>query len=171
MTVHDQTPQPAAGGQTVWQWEGAEPYKNDVLRLYQQKLRARGITNTRIFVAQIVQENGAMAANVIGDKGCSIGIPQYNACSKHHVSAKRWIELHPEWATADHQLEWLADQVEWRTRDLKTEWSQIVNHNCPLCVTIQPGQVKGGKTYAEWKAIGNKYYNAVSSRKKLLISI
>ena len=171
MTVHDRTPQPAAGGQTVWQWKDAEPYKNDMLRLYQQKLHERGISDTKIFVAQIVQENGKLEADVIGDSGCSIGIPQYNACKKHNVSAKRWIELHPEWATADHQLEWLADQVAWRTKDFKSEWSQVVNHNCPVCSTIQPGQVIAGHDYNYWKAIGNKYYNAVSSRKKLLISL
>jgi len=169
MTVHDQTPQPAAGGQTVWQWKDAEPYKNDILKLYQQKLHERGVTDTQIFVAQIVQENGKLEADVIGDHGCSIGIPQYNACAKHKVSARRWIELHPEWATVDHQLDWLADQVKRRTDTFSSEWSKIVDHNCPLCVTIKPGQVVNGKTYADWKAIGNRYYKSVKSRTALLV--
>jgi hypothetical protein len=150
----------------LYVWVGVEQYKNDVLKTYQAKLKERGIEDTKIFVAQLIQENGRLDPLFIGDKGCSIGIPQYNACAKHKMSAAAWIKIHPEWATLEHQLNWLADDVQKNVEKFGSQKLAVINHNCPKCA-----HARVDACYAGGKRLKKCYYEAVSSRLSLLQAI
>jgi hypothetical protein len=158
---------------TVWKWKDAPEYKNDVLRAYQEKLQARGIKDTKILVAQLIQENGALSPEVLGDpltvcvkkeKGeCvkygvryrSFGIIQYNSHAKHGIFADDFLAQNPEWKTIDKQLEWMADSVAWRATKYPTTKQVVVSHNCPVCAKHAVDSKAG-------------YYTAVSKRLSLL---
>jgi len=146
---------PSKPSSTVWKWKDAPSYKNEVLEAYQKKLQARGIKDTKIFVAQLIQENGALAPDVIGDKGCSFGIIQYNACAKHRVNAKKFLADNPEWKTIDKQLDWMADSVALRVQKYPTIKQAVVSHNCPVCA-LHAVDSKAG------------YYASISKRLSLL---
>lgn len=150
------------GSNSTWTWKDAPPYKNERLAAYQGMLKARGITdpdNLKLLTAQIIQENGSLSENVHGDKGCSVGVLQYNACVHHHVSAKRFLELHPEWKSWEYQMERMADMVADRMEIYEGDIRRIViHHNCPACA-------KAGK---DSKA---GYYTAVKSNLPLLQSL
>jgi len=149
--------------QTVYQWKDAEPYKNERLAYYQLQLRNRGInkeSDLKLLTAQIIQENGSLSENVHGDGGCSVGVLQYNACAHHNMSAKRFLETHPEWKDWKFQFDRMADMVADRygiyDGNMK---SVVIRHNCPKCVNSKQ---------AKWKTIGENYYADVSSRLSLL---
>lgn len=120
-----------------WTWPGQPAYKNERLAAYQDMLRARGITDTehlKLLTAQLVQENGAIDEKVIGDKGCSFGLLQYNACAHHKMSAKAFLSKPQwkEWNDWRFQLERMADMVAERNRiyDGKIR-CVVVHHNGP----------------------------------------
>lgn len=145
------SPEPTSG---LWQWQGVEAYKNDVLALYQKKLATKGVTDpetVKLLVAQIVQESG-VRVDAIGDNGCSLGLIQYNTCARHKMSAKRWLEKHPEWKTAEKQLDWMVDAVVWRLQEYPLKLA-IVAHNHPAAA--RKGQV-------------TRYYHDVANRLPLL---
>lgn len=114
-------------------WDGAPGWKNDILATYQQKLAERGVTDPellKLLVSQIIQESG-VNPEALGDNGCSWGLIQYNACARHGVKAKRFVERNPEWATVDKQLTWMADAVSWRVGHYPNHKLAIVAHNLP----------------------------------------
>lgn len=145
-------------------WKDAPAYKNDILKLYQKKLAARGITNRdhlKLLVSQIIQENGALdPLHTTGDKGCAVGIIQYNACIHARVSAKRFLQLHPEWKTADFQLERMADMVADRYATYHGDIKRVITHH------NRPATARAGN-----KDTPAGYFRAVSSRLSLLTSL
>lgn len=157
---------PVTVGKQVFVWDGAEPYKNDILKAYQKKLNERGVEDTKIFVAQLIQENGSLDPLRIGDNGKSFGIIQYNSYAKHGVNAKRFLELHPEWKTVDKQLEWMADDVAAKMKAYGSTKLAVISHNCPACA-------KAGvdACYAGGKRLKKCYYQAVASRASLLTAL
>jgi hypothetical protein len=143
----------------VFLWTGAPAYKNERLAAYQKMLAARGITKSadvKILVAQVIQENGSLSESVHGDAGCSVGILQYNACVHHGLSAKRFLQKHPEWSDWRFQLERMADMVAERYAlydgDIKRV---VVHHNRPASAAVGRDTPAG-------------YYKAVASRTSLL---
>jgi hypothetical protein len=149
---------PIATG-SYWKLIHEEPYKNARLAEYQDMLRARGITDPqalKLLVAQLYQENGAVTADRIGDHGCSFGLIQFNACVHEHVTAKRFLQLHPEWQDYRFQLAVMADSVADRYRQFHGNMMQvIVAHNSPAAAR------RGTDTKAG-------YFRAVSKRLALL---
>lgn len=161
-------PRPTAsrGRQAVYVWKGAEQYKNDILKLYQKKLAARGIKDTKIFVAQLIQENGALDPLRIGDNGKSFGLMQYNAHAKHGIPAKKFLAKYPEWKSIDKQLEWMADDVANKLNIYQSPKLAVISHNCPLCARHRVDAcVAGGKRLKVC------YYQAVTKRLPLLTSL
>jgi hypothetical protein len=142
----------------LFQWKGAEAYKNRILADYQRKLHARGIKDTKLFVAQLIQEAGSLDPATIGDHGCSFGIIQYNACSKHRMSAKAFLAKHPEWKTTEKQLTWMADSVAWRMKRYGNIRLAVISHNSPAAAA------RGVDTKAG-------YFTAVSKRLALLTNL
>ncbi len=127
-----------AFGVYYWQIPGEEAYKNARLREYQDMLRARGVTDMgqlRLLVAQIMQENGALTPDRIGDHGCSFGILQYNACSHNNLSAKHFLARNPQWRDYRFQLASLADEVKINLKQFGTIRCTIVWHNGPAFAT------------------------------------
>jgi len=131
-------PFPHKGCYLHWQINKDSPeyaeYKNARLVEYQDILCDLGVkksSDLKLFATQLLQENGALAENVIGDHGCSLGIPQYNACAHNHVSAKTFLKTHPEWLSYRYQLKWMAlammDKYD-RFGDVRRA---IIGHNSP----------------------------------------
>jgi hypothetical protein len=141
----------------VYIWRDAEPYKNDILKAYQKKLNKRGITDTKLFVAQLIQENGSLdPLHTTGDHGCAVGIIQFNACIHAKVSAKRFLQLHPEWKSTDYQLEQMADMVAARYTKYDGDIMRtVVAHNRPVPANAGRDTPAG-------------YFRSVSSRTSLL---
>lgn len=123
---------PAAKAQ--WVWNGQPEYKNQRLTEYAQMLKERGITDQgviRLFLAQITQEAGSLSELTIGDSGCSLGIPQYNACVHKKMSAKTFLKKNPEWGDYKFQLNWMADNMVAKYQKFKKARCAIVAHNRP----------------------------------------
>lgn len=132
------------------------PYKNDILREFEDALRDRGITDSEqlhVFAAQAMQENGSLSPLTIGDHGCSLGLPQRNFCSAAGISAAKAMKKWPEWQTLEFQIAWFADAAKGNLDaygDL--EWA-VVAHNCPHCARNRHN---------------NGYWDDVTARKKIL---
>lgn len=110
------------------------PYKNDILKKWQDALRERDITDKsylQLLAAQALQENGALSPTVIGDNGCSLGLPQRNFCSHAGISAKTALRKWPEWHDLDFQIEWFADAMKKNLDEYgEIQWA-IIDHNRP----------------------------------------
>lgn len=148
---------------TIYAWKGAPAYKNERLTYYQEQLIARGITNKehlKLLTAQVIQENGSLSENVHGDGGCSVGILQYNACVHHGVSAKKFLEKHPEWKSWQYQLDRMADMVADRYHNLYAGNIKqvIVHHNRPVDAKRNRDTPAG-------------YYRTIAARTSLLTSL
>ena len=121
-----------------WEWkedaDGYAPYKNEVLKKWQDALRERGIISKNdllVFTAQALAENGALDPLVIGDKGCSLGLPQKNWCSHEGISAKKALKKYPEWSNLDTQLGWFADStIDHLKKFSDIKWA-VIAHNSP----------------------------------------
>ena len=117
-----------------WQAPKEPSYKNERLHVYQDLLKNRGITNRdhlKLFVAQLLQENGAVSENVDGDNGCSIGIPQRNVCL-YGYTAKSFRKKYPNWKTWETQMKWMADYTvqNYKKYDGNPKCT-IIHHNRP----------------------------------------
>jgi len=125
-----------AGEEALWYKPNEEEYKTGRLAAYQRMLRARGITDKkqlRLLTAQLLVENGALSETIHGDNGCSVGIPQYNACVHHGMKAERFLEKHPEWKDWKFQMERMADMVAERYALYDGNMKQVVtHHNSPV---------------------------------------
>ncbi len=117
-------------------WKGQPEYKQERLAYYQDQLRERGITDPeaiKLFVAQVVQENGALAEDVMGDHNCSVGIPQRNVCN-YGYTATSFVKKYPEWQDWRFQIRWLADSAKAQYDKYNGDmFRAIVAHNCPAC--------------------------------------
>lgn len=126
-------------------------------------LVARGITDPdklKLLTAQIIQENGSLSENVHGDQGCSVGVLQYNACVHHKMSAKRFLEVYPEWKSWEYQFERMADMVANRMEIYNGNMRQIViHHNHPACAKRNCSDTKAG------------YYKTIKAKTSLLTSL
>lgn len=123
-------------------------------------LKARGITNKdhlKLLVAQLIQENGSLSeSHTTGDKGCAVGIIQYNACVHHKMSAKTFLKKFPEWQSWEYQLERMADMVANRYEIYDGNIKQVViHHNRPASAKLGRDTPAG-------------YFKAVSARTSLL---
>lgn len=147
----------------VYAWENAPEYKNERLAYYQKLLKDRGITNkdhVKLLVAQLIQEAGSLSETTIGDHGCSFGIIQYNACAHKKISAKRFLEIHPEWKTWEYQLEQMANMVKERYALYDGNIKRvIVHHNRPATARAGSKDTPAG------------YFKAISSRTNLLVQL
>lgn len=135
-------------------------YKNERIRFYQDLLKDRGVSDRetlKLLTAQLLQENGALAEDRDGDHGCSIGIPQYNACAHHRMNAKRYREIHPEWNDWRFQMTWMADQT------VKTLQAFDGNAKCAIIHHNRPASAYNG---CRDTAAG--YYRNIVSRSSLL---
>lgn len=133
------------------------PYKNEVLKEWQDALRARGITdkdNLQVFTAQAMQENGALSPTVIGDNGCSLGLPQRNFCSHAGISAKTALKKWPEWNNIKFQIAWFADNTKGHMDEYQDIKWAVIAHNCPACAR---------------KRHQNVYWKDVNSQKSILV--
>jgi len=135
-------------------------YKNERIRFYQDLLKERGVSDRetlKLLTAQLLQENGALAEDRDGDHGCSIGIPQYNACAHHRMNAKRYRALNPEWNDWRFQMTWMADQTvkTLQAFDGKTKCA-IIHHNRPASAWNGCRDTAAG------------YYRKIESRSSLL---
>ena len=129
---------PAPAG-SYWQWRkdkpGFAPYKNDILKRYQDAMSSCGIprTDQRLFVQQVVQENGALDPSLTEgtDLGFSFGIGQWNTSP---VRAATHLARYPEQATLEWQISELArsscEKFALYPGNLRRA---IVHHNCPQC--------------------------------------
>jgi hypothetical protein len=145
-----------------WLWKdtapGYAPYKNQVLRKWQDALRERGITDKeelKVYVAQAIQENGALSPDVVGDAGCSLGLPQRNFCSHAKISAATARKKWPEWKTVDFQLDWFADRSKTFRDQYSLKWA-VTAHNCPACAAAKRdngywGDVTKRLSLLEWQ--------------------
>lgn len=143
-----------------WLWKedaaGYAPYKNGILKKWQDALRERGIEDKeylRIYTMQITQENGALDPLVVGDNGCSLGLPQRNFCSHAGISATKAMNRWSEWKDIDFQIGWFADSTKQKLDkfgDIK--WA-VVAHNAPALAS---------------KRIEARYWKDVNKRSKLL---
>ena len=126
-------------GTKYWTLSGHDTaYKNDILKDFQNMLTKEGIPQNeqRWYVAQIYQENGALASHVIGDSGCSFGILQYNACARKGMNAKRFLEKHPEWKDTNYQLKAMVAEIVYRREKYKGHIRRtVLGHNCPACAS------------------------------------
>lgn len=126
-----------------WQWDGASEYKNAVLAHYQRQLYRNGITSRahlQLLVAQIIQENGALAAHVThGDYGCAVGIPQRYICDPYNpaLDAETWLRQNPSWYDYRVQIDWLVERVvrsyTLYSGDIRRT---VIQHNCPACAAV-----------------------------------
>lgn len=130
---------------------------------YQRMLIQRGVRDSnalRMFAAQLMQEDGALNENTIGDHGCSFGILQYNSCKHDGISAKRFLSLHPEWKGYRYQLQQMADE---RAAAYKVYHGDIaravIDHNCPWCAEMHLDSC-----YANQKRLKKCYYESVTDR-------
>lgn len=147
--------------QGYWKLTGpiAAPYKNDILQKFQDKMSAAGIPRSeqKWYVAQLVQENGALTADRLGDHGCSFGLIQYNACAHNHVKATRFLKDHPEWKSVDHQLQVMTDWIVARREIYHGNVKQvIIHHNSPACAA------------RNCKDTNVHYYKSISAKVSLL---
>lgn len=145
-----------------WQLPGAPEYKNERLGYYQSLLVERGITDRqdlRLFAAQLLQENGAIAEDRHGDGGCSIGIPQRNVC-QFGYSAKSFIRKYPEWKDWRMQMRWMADYTAKQyERFDKNAKCTIIYHNRPASALAGCRDTAAG------------YYKTISAKASLLSSL
>ena len=137
--------------ETYWKLTGpeSEPYKVDRLREYQQMLKDRGITNInhlRLLASQLFSENGSLSeTHTKGDHGCAVGIVQYNACSHNGMSAKRFLQVYPEWVDYKYQLRWMADAVDQRYKRFHGNIRLvIISHDSPACAEHSCRDTKAG---------------------------
>lgn len=110
------------------------PYKQAVLKEWQDKLRAKGIEKKEyllVYSSQILQESGSLSPLTVGDHGCSWGVGQKNWCSHEGINAKQALKKYPEWANLDHQLEWFATSSKQRLDQHKEIKWAVVAHNAP----------------------------------------
>lgn len=119
-------------------------YKNERLLYYQQDLDKKRPENVKdadwielkkYAVAQLLQENGGLSEDhTSGDKGCAVGIPQYNACEHAKMNAKQFLTKYPAWQDWRYQLEQMSDMVlkRWQIYNGNI-FRVIVHHNCPAC--------------------------------------
>jgi len=114
-------------------------------------LIARGIEDPehrKLMASQIYAENGSLLPERIGDKGCSLGIPQRNFCL-YGISAKTALKRYPVWKDYKFQLEWMADKArEDYNRFNSNVFLSIIFHNCPVCA-------KAGKDNGYYKKVYN----------------
>lgn len=137
------------------------PYKNDILKKWQDALRKRGIISEddlKLYTAQAIQENGSLSPLTIGDNGCSLGLPQRNFCSHADITAKTALERWKEWETIDHQIEWFADSSKKRLKEHKSVKWAIIAHNAPVLASkrIEPRywrDVNKRTKEIEWQSI------------------
>lgn len=79
----------------------------------------------------MVQESG-VNIEPAGDKGCSFGILQYNACAKNSMSVKTFLRRFPYWKDVDYQLDfWVKNIVGIYTEYHGDIRRTIVAHNNP----------------------------------------
>jgi len=130
------------------------PYKNDILKKWQDALRERGITDQaelQLLTAQALRENGSLSPTRIGDSGCSLGLPQRHFCSAANgMTAKQALKKWPEWHDLDFQINWFADAMK-RNLDLENEqikWA-IIRHN-------RPASAAKKETTKYWTDVNNR---------------
>jgi hypothetical protein len=134
------------------------PYKNDILKKWQNALRERGITDQsylQLLTAQALQENGALSPDVVGDGGCSLGLPQRNFCSHAGIYASTAVKRWPEWKDIDFQIDWFADNMKRHLEEQgDIKWA-VIAHNRPASarnrqVTVYWSDVNKRKSSIEW---------------------
>ena len=111
-----------------------EEYKSGRLRVYQNLLRARGITDLetlRLLTAHPMIEVGSLDPSVDGDHGCSAGIPQLHVCSHFGISAKTFRSRHPEWKTWEYQMQFMATEMVKRIKKYGDVRLAIISWNLP----------------------------------------
>ncbi len=121
-------------------------YKNARLTEYQDILCDLGVkksSDLKLFATQLLQENGALNENKIGDHGCSIGIPQYNACAHNHTSAAAFVKTHPEWLSYRYQLKWMGLAMMDKYNRFGDSRRAIIAHNRPASA-IKDQDTKAG---------------------------
>lgn len=93
--------------------------------------------DVKFFVAQIIQENGALSARTThGDLGCAVGIPQRYVCTKADpsITAGTWLEDNPAWYSWRIQVDWTADRMAAAYARYNGNIKRaVVSHNCPAC--------------------------------------
>lgn len=129
-------------GAKVWAWRNAPKYKNDLLAMYQKALKKRWIRNgehLQWLTAQVIQENGALDPERLGDYDCSVGIPQKYVCSDKYpnYNGRSFLRDNPEWKDPQFQIDWLANSVLKKYQKYNGNIKQtIVHHNCPSCAEV-----------------------------------
>lgn len=152
-----------------WYWKNAPDYKNERLAYYQDKLRSLGITDSdklKWLSAQLLQENGSFNEAGIYHGNCVFGIPQFNACGRHNMSATEWLKKHPEWKDWRFQLDQLAAEVAYRSELFNGEIS------CMILAHFHPNGSRGAKGLYASKGTckSHKYYHTeVAQRLDLLV--
>jgi hypothetical protein len=150
-----------------WHAPQEPAYKNERIMAYQDMLKERGITDPehlRLFVAQLLQENGAISENVDGDGGCSIGIPQRNTCNFRDPVTGRWFnaktfrQRYPAWNDWRTQMEWMADYTAANYKKFPKVRCVIVNHN-------RPASARPCTDRTDTKA---RYYGKIAARSQAL---
>lgn len=158
-----------------WQWNpelyGSEPYKNERLAYYQDRLRELGITDRewlKWLSAQLIQENGEFTETritYIDGVPCVFGLMQYNACGRNHMTVQRFWELHPEWKDWRYQLDQMAKEVAYRKELFNGELS------CVILAHFHPNGSRGAKGLYASKGTckSHRYYHTeVAQRLSLL---
>ncbi len=126
--------------------------------------------NLKPFVMQIIQENGALDPNVIGDYGYSYGLGQWYMWPTKAVT---YLKKHPQERDLEHQVKKLAEDACGRYTQFGTDiFLAVVAHNSPKAAHLGKDSCRyisrvnsKGKKYLEWSCY---WADEVSLKENLL---
>jgi hypothetical protein len=165
-----------AASKGYWQLPGGNPHQNKVLKLYQDALKAKGVTDQEALhygAAVLISENEPLTLDRLGDSGHAFGICQKSVRPQY---AKDFLKKHPEWKTVEKQIDFCTQRFAdaWARFKSLTAPHRIVTpkkevvlvpegvfraaveNNCPAC-----SRAGVDSTRANHKPLVPSYFNRV----------
>lgn len=119
---------------TTWILPGGSEQQNTALRVYQDALRERGITDPEALLygsALLVHENEKLTVDRVSFTGYDFGLCQMNTGK---VPSRVFMKQHPEWLDLKKQAGWCADRfVKTYDKYNKSIFRAVVQNHCPAC--------------------------------------
>jgi hypothetical protein len=126
--------QPAKSKKGYWQLPGGTDQQNKALRIYQDALKARGVTDPEALKygsALLVHENEKLTVDRISFTGFDFGLCQMNTGK---VPSRIFMKQHPEWLDVKKQANWCADRfVQTYDKYHQDIFRAVVQNHCPAC--------------------------------------
>ena len=117
-----------------WRLPGGSEQQNAALRVYQDALKARGVTDPEALhlgAALLVHENEKLTVDRISFTGFDFGLCQMNTGK---VPSRIFMQLHPEWLDVKKQAGWCADRfVKTYDKYDQSIFRAVVQNHCPAC--------------------------------------